>query len=160
MFESSRDDTAWAEHVPNRLIKLGPVFIPRIADSYGTVPKNTTFQVIGICMLFMPTLALASDMTILMFVFSFPACLVLVAMAFIIAAFIKPGASVLLALPIVPLIGIHLYMLPHMYHGDEIAAFIFQAVLSSTSLFSFRIVKRRAERASSMNSSVSEEADG
>lgn len=115
--------------------------------SYGTVSKNATFRTVGICMLCMPALALASDMAILMFVFSFPACLVLVAIAFIISAFIKPGAMVLLALPIVPLIGINLYLLPHMYHTDEAIALTIQALVSATSLFSFRIVKRRAERA-------------
>ena len=99
-------------------------------------------QAIGVVLLAMPSIACASDMTILLFLFSFPACLVLVAVALIMSAFLKPSLGWLLALPMGGLVAINLYMVPHMQHGDEQIAFLIQLAVSASSLFSIRIIKR------------------
>ncbi|MEP5764525.1 MAG: hypothetical protein ABJ308_08020 [Halieaceae bacterium] len=83
-------------------------------------------------------------MTILMFFYSLPACIALVILSLVLALLVTPRTIGLLCLPILPLVGIHLYMLPHMYHGDEIAAFSLQAAISALALLSFRIVRRRS----------------
>ena len=81
-------------------------------------------------------------MTILMFFVSFPACLGLLAITFIMAWLLRPAAAGVLLVPIGGLLAIHLYLIPHMYHGAELTAFAIQAAVSSTSLFAFRVIKR------------------
>lgn len=94
----------------------------------------------------MPTMALASDMTALLFVFTFPACLVLVVISFIMGATLTASTIGWLALPIGGIVAIHLYLLPHMQHDDELAAWAIQLAISSTSLFAIRMVRKRAKR--------------
>jgi len=107
---------------------------------------SSTARMIGICILTLPTLALASDMTALLFVFTLPACLVLVGIAFIMGATLTPSTIGWLALPIGGIVAIHLYLLPHMQHDDELAAWAIQLAISSTSLFAIRMVRKRAKR--------------
>ena len=93
-----------------------------------------------------PIAAHASDMAILVFFFSLPACLVLVGISFGMAALIKPANAWLLVIPIGPLVMIHLYMLTLGFHDDELVALAIQAAISSTSWFSVRMLRRRGER--------------
>jgi hypothetical protein len=90
-----------------------------------------------------PVNAEASDMAILVFFLSFPACVVLVGISFLMAALIKPSAGGLLAIPIGLLVVIHLVLLPHMYHPGEAWALAIQAAMSSTALLSIRVLRRR-----------------
>jgi hypothetical protein len=118
--------------------------------------RETILVLTCLVLLQWPTLAHASDMTILMFFYSLPVCIGLVVFTFVLAFLITPRAIGLLLFPIAALVAIHLYMLPHMYHSDEIVAFALQAAVSSLSLASFRIVKRRATVASEDSSPVDE----
>ena len=91
-----------------------------------------------------PIVAHASDMTMLMFFFSLPACIFLVVSSFVMASLLRPAMSWMLAIPVGLLALVHIYMLPHMYHGDELVAFAFQAAISSTSWLAIRKMRRRA----------------
>ncbi len=100
----------------------------------------------SIVILAWPIVAQASDMTALLFVFTFPACLVLVGISFIMGVTLSPSSVGWLTLPIGALALIHLYLLPHMAHGDELAVWAIQLAISATSLFAIRMVRRRASR--------------
>ena len=104
--------------------------------------------IVVIALVLFPGTLYASDMTMLMFVFSIPACLVLIGVAFLLAAVLQPSWGSLLAIPIGLLGFIHLYMLPHMAHAEEIVAFALQAAVSSTVLLSIRSFRRRIALAS------------
>jgi 4-amino-4-deoxy-L-arabinose transferase-like glycosyltransferase len=88
--------------------------------------------------------AAASDMTVLMFVVSFPVCLVLVGISFAMASLLRPSWYVFLVLPFVALLAVHLWMLPEMYHREEQILFAIQAIISLTVLFALRRMWRRA----------------
>jgi hypothetical protein len=100
----------------------------------------------AILVLALPTMAYASDMTAILFIFSFPACLVLIGIAFIMGATLTLRTIGWLALPIGGIALIHIYLLPHMAHGDELAIWAIQLAISATSLLAIRMVRKRAER--------------
>ena len=93
-----------------------------------------------------PLSAHASDMTALVFVFTFPVCLVLVGIALLMGLLLRPGHAPLLSLPIGLLAAIHLFLLPDMIHAHERRLWALQAALSAGSLLSVFLLKRRAAK--------------
>ena len=93
-----------------------------------------------------PLSAHASDMTALVFFFTFPVCLVLVGVALLMGLLLRPGHAPLLSLPIGLLAAIHLFLLPDMVHAHERRLWALQAALSAGSLLSVLILQRRAAK--------------
>lgn len=89
----------------------------------------------------------ASDMTALVFFFTIPACVGLVGVALLMGALLRPAHGALLGLPIGLLAAIHLLLLPEMIHAGERRLWATQAALSSLSLLSVAILRRRATQA-------------
>jgi hypothetical protein len=105
--------------------------------------RRRTLGLMSAAILAWPVNAYASDMAILMFFFSLPACVVLAGLSFFLAAVVKPSASGVLAIPIGLLVVVHLLMFPSMYHADEATVLAIQAAISSTALLSIPMLRRR-----------------
>ena len=112
-----------------------------------TIPNRPRpHLLLPLALLAWPLPAHASDMTVLVFFFTLPACIVLVGMALLMGFLLRPGHAPLLSLPIGLLGAIHLFLLPAMVHADERRLWALQAALSAGSLLSVYILKRRATK--------------
>ena len=98
----------------------------------------------GLALLVWPAAAHASDMTILAFVVTLPACIGLVLLSWLLGAVLRPSFGLLLGIPFAGLFAIHAWLAPNMLHADERIAFLIQAAISATALVSIRTLNRRA----------------